>query len=465
MRALTEVMNYRFLTKVQAATLPIILEGKDVLAKSKTGTGKTMAFLLPTIETMLRNASKDKQAISALILSPTRELASQIDVEAKKLTTYHPFRVACIVGGVSMSKDLRRLRHTDGIDILVATPGRLIDHLKSDNGNIVKRLASIQVLVLDEADRLLDMGFRPDIERILSFIPAHRQTLLFSATLPTSLEAIKRLALKPDHSYIDTVGKEEQTNAHVNQTSMICPLEDHITVLDKLIHAHIQASPEGYKMIVFLPTARAAGYLAQIFLEAKYPVLEIHSRKSQAHRTKTADKFRLQDNQILFSSDVSARGVDYPGVTLIIQVGLTDKEQYIHRLGRTGRAGKDGEGILLLSSFEAPFLNELKGVPIVSKPPPGGPAPRIEPILAQITTRSDLKQAAEQAYQAWLGFYNSNLKRLRLSKHQLVEMAEEYSRIVGLNEVPALLKRTIGKMGLQGCGLRIQDAPTFKGKR
>ncbi|RHY16718.1 hypothetical protein DYB25_005977 [Aphanomyces astaci] len=468
MRALTQVMNYEYLTKVQAATLPVILEGKDVLAKSKTGTGKTMAFLLPTIEALLRETStpKTKRAVSALILSPTRELASQIDVEAKKLSTFHPFRVACFVGGTSMSQDLRRLRHADGIDILVATPGRLQDHLTNNNEDLVARVANIKVLVLDEADRLLDMGFRRDIEKLLAFLPTNRQTLLFSATLPDSLEQIKRLALKPGHVYIDTVGEEDQTNLHVDQSVVTCPFEDHITVLDKLMHAHIQGSPSGYKIIAFFPTARAAGFMAQLFLAAKYPILEMHSRKSQAHRTKAADVFRTQDNQILFSSDVSARGVDYPGVTLVIQVGLTDKEQYIHRLGRTGRAGRDGEGVLLLSPFETPFLNELKDVPLTVQTPPGGAPPRIAPILAQVQTKPDLRQAAEQAYQAWLGFYNSNVRRLRMDKNQLVAMAAEYSRIIGLAEVPALLKRTIGKMGLQGMGLKIQtDTEAFNKPR
>ncbi|CAK4666260.1 hypothetical protein LEN26_015103 [Aphanomyces euteiches] len=461
MRALRDVMHYKVLTKVQAATLPVILDGKDVLAKSKTGTGKTMAFLLPTIETLLRsNDDVHRRAVSALILSPTRELASQIDVEARKLSTFHPFRVACFVGGVSMNKDLRRLRHDDGIDILVATPGRLHDHLSNNNEDLVARIKHIQVLVLDEADRLLDMGFRRDIEKLLAFLPTQRQTLLFSATLPTSLEDIKRLALKPDHVFIDTVGHEEQTNAQVDQSVITCPFEDHITALDKLLAAHITSSPDGYKVIVFFPTARAAGFMAQLFTQAKYPVLEIHSRKSQAHRTKAADAFRLQDNLILFSSDVSARGVDYPGVSLVVQVGLTDKEQYIHRLGRTGRAGKAGVGVLLLSPFETPFLRELKDVPLVSKGLPEAKAStsRIQAVVGQVETHRELHQAAEQAYQAWLGFYNSNLRRLNLTKQQLVEMAADYSRIIGLHQVPALLKKTIGKMGLQGLGLKIQDA-------
>ncbi|RHY16717.1 hypothetical protein DYB37_009425 [Aphanomyces astaci] len=453
LRALTEVMGYELLTKVQATTLPVILEGKDVLAKSKTGTGKTMAFLIPTIETLAHSHlhKKDKNNISALILSPSRELATQIEVEAKKLSTFHPIHIACVVGGVPMNKDLRRLSHPDGIDLLVATPGRLQDHLNNDHGDLVKRLAGIRILVLDEADRLLDMGFRRDIEKLLQYLPvARRQTLLFSATLPSSLEQIQRLALKTNHVFIDTVGEDEdQTNVHVKQSVVTCPFDDHIAALDKLLDAHIQSAPDGYKIIVFFPTARAAGFMAQLFLHAGYPVLEMHSRKSQPHRTKTAANFRAKDNQILFSSDVSARGVDYPGVTLVIQVGLTEKEQYIHRLGRTGRAGKAGEGVLLLSPFETPFLNELNDLPLAKMALANGKPPRVEESMRRVQSNAELRKAAEQAYQAWLGYYNSNLRRLKMTKDQLVDTAEEYSRIVGLDEVPALQKSTISKMGLQ----------------
>ncbi|KAF0694408.1 Aste57867_14705 [Aphanomyces stellatus] len=467
MRALTQVMGYEKLTKVQAATLPVILQGQDVLAKSKTGTGKTMAFLVPTIETLTRNLLRPKKhakPVSALILSPSRELASQIQVEATKLATFHPFRIACLVGGVSMTKDLRRLK--DPIDVLVATPGRLQDHLKSDTEDLVARLAGIQILVLDEADRLLDMGFRRDIERLLAFLPTARQTLLFSATLPTSLSDIQRLALKPDHAFIDTVGDDQdQTNAHVAQSVVTCAFDEHIVMLDKLLHDHIAAGSP-YKIIVFFPTARTAGFMAQLFHEAKYPILEMHSRKSQSHRTKTAAAFRAHDNQILFSSDVSARGVDYPDVTLVVQVGLTEREQYIHRVGRTGRAGKLGQGILLLSDFETPFLDELDDMAIETKTDVSrtSPPPRIASALAKVQKNASLRKAAEQSYQAWLGYYNSNVKRIQMNKKQLVHRAEEYSRIMGLDEVPPLLKQTVSKMGLQGMGLRVEAYPHLSNK-
>ncbi|KDO32396.1 hypothetical protein SPRG_02873 [Saprolegnia parasitica CBS 223.65] len=457
-QALSDVMKYDKMTKVQNETLPIVMQGKDVLAKSKTGTGKTMAFLLPTIETLAKTPRHGNE-ILALILSPTRELASQIDVEAKKLTTFHKnIPVACMVGGTSMSKDLRKLQQPQGFAILVATPGRLHDHIKNDTGGMQGRLRHVQVLVLDEADRLLDMGFRDEIERILSYLPSARQTLLFSATLPSSLEDMKRLALKKNYEYVDTVGEEDQTNAQVNQSVIVCTLEEHIVALESLLLEHIAASPDGYKIMAFFPTARAAGYMAAVFEKAGFPIIEMHSRKSQSHRTKVAETFRQRDNLIMFSSDVSARGVDYPGVSFIVQVGLTDREQYIHRLGRTGRAGRDGEGILLLSEFEKRFLKDLVDMPMTTRPvPPTSATSRVASVVQRCAVDKALTQAAEQAYQAWLGYYNSNLKRLGLTKDRLVSMAAEYSVVVGLAEVPALQKKTIGKMGLQNMGLRVAD--------
>ncbi|OQS05956.1 DEAD/DEAH box RNA helicase [Thraustotheca clavata] len=459
--AIADVMKYELMTKVQKETLPAILDGKDVLAKSKTGTGKTMAFLLPIVE-CLKKTPRVGNEISALILSPTRELASQIEAEAKKLTTFHQeIIVACMVGGTSLNRDIRKLQRA--IDILVGTPGRLQDHLKSNNENIKERIHQVKVLVLDEADRLLDMGFRNDIERILSYLPKERQTLLFSATLPDALKDVKRLALKKDHEYIDTVGQEDQTNTHVNQTVITCPFDQHVTVLETLLQHHIKMASDGYKIIVFFPTARAAGFMASIFLAAGFPILEMHSRKSQSYRTRTAETFRQKDNLIMFSSDVSARGVDYPGVSFVIQVGLTDREQYIHRLGRTGRAGKNGEGVLLLCEFENCLLKELADMPMTTQQVPDTtPDLKILPVLKRLNKDKELKKAGEQAYQAWLGFYNSNLKRLKMSKPTLISMAEEYSKIIGLEEVPALQKKVIGKMGLQNLGLRVQSNPQKK---
>jgi len=466
--ALINISKYKYLTKVQHATLYSIMEGKDVLAKAKTGTGKTVAFLLPAIEKIASDKSHgviQNGQISLLVLSPTRELAMQIENEAKELTTYHPIQTECVIGGIAMKKDAKKLSKQN-LDILVATPGRILDHLQSNNFNVAQRLSKFKCLVLDEADRLLDMGFRRDLERILSFLPSSRQTLLFSATLPDSLNDIQRLALKKDHSFIDTVGEaDHDTNHQVDQEFMLCDIQSQIEQLDALLQSHIQSQKDAsrpFKIMVFFPTARMAGFKAQLFKKAGYPVLEIHSRKSQTQRVKIAESFRQGKNLILFSSDVSARGVDYPGVSLIVQVGLTDRDQYIHRLGRTARAGQNGKGVLLICDFEQKLLKELKGLPLVEHQSipsneNGGP---VGNVLKKLERDSQLKESAEKGYQAFLGFYNSNLRRLSLSQQDLVQIAAEYSRAIGLREPPKLYKKTLKKMNLLGTpGLEFQPNP------
>eukprot|EP00474_Spongospora_subterranea_P010277 CRZ10735.1 hypothetical protein [Spongospora subterranea] len=456
-------MGFRNLTNVQAATLPHIMKGKDVLAKAKTGTGKTVAFLLPSIEKIRASMPSKSSTISILILSPTRELAAQIANEAKSLIRFHGFRVELVVGGTNMTSEAQRLRASGGVELLVATPGRLLDHLKNTNGFSLQ-LCGIQILVLDEADQLLERGFQPDIVRILGFLPAkeYRQTLLFSATVPASLHDIVHLALRDDHQFIDTVGDaDEQTNSQVEQFSAIVSLDQQFSVLEALIRDHISICSE-YKIIVFFPTARGVGYFALLFSSLGLSILEMHSRKSQAQRTKISNQFRENSNVIMFTSDVSARGVDYPDVSLIIQVGLTTKEQYIHRVGRTGRAGREGKSILLLAPFERKLLSQMQDLPIqdISQNPLISSklqSKQLLKALSSVDKTAVLQKAAQQAYQAFLGFYNSNLRMVNWSKSDLVRVANDYAKIMGLSDVPALQKKTVGMMGLRGVqGLRVE---------
>ncbi|EGZ28143.1 hypothetical protein PHYSODRAFT_468056 [Phytophthora sojae] len=450
---LTRDMGYEFLTHVQKDTLPLVLEGRDVLAKGKTGNGKTIAFLLPTVERMLKNPRPKHGRISALVISPTRELAQQIAVEAVKLTDAHNLHTACFVGGSAVNKDVKLLTQSAGIDVLVSTPGRLQAHLEDNSGRIRQKLEDLQVLVLDEADRLLDMGFRPDIMRIISHLPKERQTLLFSATLPTATEELKDVALRDDYAFVDTIeGDDQQTNTQAVQEYLVCDLQDVIPAVEGVLEEHMKQSE--YKVIVFLPTARSAQFMAQLFQAAGFPnVLEMHSRKSQSARTKAADAFRKGKKMIMFSSDVSARGVDYPDVSLVLQVGLTDRDQYIHRLGRTARAGMEGRGILVLADFEKAMLQDLADLPLTElekRPQLDKHNNRTTRALANLHPRSELAQSAEKAYGAFLGFYNSNLKRMNMSKTKLVETGALYSQLIGLEEVPMLTKKTLRAMGLMG---------------
>ncbi|KAK2993854.1 hypothetical protein RJ640_003966 [Escallonia rubra] len=448
--------GYEKMTVVQEATLPVILKGKDVLAKAKTGTGKTVAFLLPSIEVVAKSQpvglDQKRPPILVLVICPTRELASQAATEANSLLKYHTsIGVQVVIGGTRLTLEQKRMQ-ANPCQVLVATPGRLKDHIENTAG-FATRLMGVKVLVLDEADHLLDMGFRKDIEKIIAAVPKQRQTLLFSATVPPEVRQICHIALKRDHEFINTVQEgSEETHSQVRQTHMVAPLEKQFSVLYVLLKEHI-ADDVDYKVLVFCTTAMVTRLVADLLGELNLNVREIHSRKPQSYRTRVSDEFRKSKGLILVTSDVSARGVDYPDVTFVIQVGLpSDKEQYIHRLGRTGRKGKEGQGILLLAPWEEFFLSTLKGLPITR-----GQLPMVDPDtkkkVEKALSQVEMKNK-EAAYQAWLGYYNSN-KIISRDKIRLVELANEFSRSMGLDNPPAIPKLVLGKMGLRNVpGLR-----------
>jgi ATP-dependent RNA helicase MSS116 len=326
-QAIDGVLQYELMTMVQEASLPACLSGRDVLARAKTGTGKTLAFLIPSIERLARApGGVAAGGVHVMVLSPTRELAMQISNEAEALLTHHTLSSQVVYGGTNMRSEQTRMA-TKRCDILVATPGRLVDHIQNTPG-FAQRLRHVCVAVLDEADQLLDMGFRDSLDKIIAALPPTRQTLLFSATLPPSVRSVATAALKRDHVFIDTVGDDaQQTNSQVRQCVMVAPFEAQIPALVHLVrHA---ASVPNHKVLAFFPTARATQFHAELLNIMGTPVLEIHSRKSQSQRERASAAFRAASSAILFSSDVSARGVDYPDVTAVIQVGApTDRSQY-----------------------------------------------------------------------------------------------------------------------------------------
>ncbi|XP_020089462.1 DEAD-box ATP-dependent RNA helicase 31-like [Ananas comosus] len=448
--------GYERMTIVQEATLPAILKGKDVLAKARTGTGKTVAFLLPAIELVSKLPPVDRDnrrpPINVLVVCPTRELADQAAAEATKLLKFHPsIGVQLVIGGTRLALEQKRMQ-TNPCQILVATPGRLRDHIENTPG-FATRLMGVKVLVLDEADRLLDMGFRTDIEKIVVALPKQRQTLLFSATVPDEVRQICYIAMKRDLEFINTVEEgSEETHSQVKQMHLVAPLEKHFSMLYGILTDHISENVD-YKVIVFCTTAMVTKLVAELLGELRLNVREIHSRKPQTYRTRVSKEFKESKGLILVSSDVSARGVDYPDVTLVIQLGVPpDREQYIHRLGRTGRKGKEGTGILMLAPWEEFFLRSIKDLPIAESPVP----------LIDLDTRRKVERALahveikdkESAYQAWLGYYNSN-KNIGRDKYQLIALANEFSQSMGLNNPPAIPKLVLRKMGLNNIpGLR-----------
>jgi len=461
-RAIAEVLGYSHMSAVQAASLPAAIEGFDILARARTGTGKTMAFLIPGIEMLLRGGAARMGSISMLVVSPTRELAIQIAEEAKKLLTFHTFAVQHVIGNTPIGGEQKRLAE-NRCDILVGTPGRLIDHIErgtvrlgqSKSINLVNMLSKMSYLVLDEADRLLDMGFVNEIKKILAALPKERNTFLFSATVPKEIQGVASIALRKDHMrFIDTIGEDaESTVAAVQQQWAVCSMEDFYATTLMILQQHCQVVD--FKIIVFCCTARQTQHMAETFLALGLPALQIHSRMSQPARSKASEAFRKGTSLVLFSSDVTARGLDYPDVTLVLQAGVpSNREQYIHRLGRTGRAGKLGCGVMLLCDFESYFVKDLKDLPLQSI---GAVQANPDAVVA---INAALKQVdiklGEMCYSAWLGFYNSQ-RGVRWSKPELVQHANKWAKVIGLAKQPVLEKKTVGKMGLKGIpGLLVQ---------
>jgi len=324
-------------------------------------------------------------------------------------------------------------------------------------------------LVLDETDRLLDMGFRREIKKIMMFLPRieHRQTLLFSATVPPELKEVMSENMKKDFIEVDCIHDDAMSGGHTNdqvdQSHVILPdMDRYVTSVLEIVKV-IMDSTESPKIVAFFPAARLVGFFADFFNTGLgIEVIELHSRKSQAYRNKASDKFRKAKSAILFTSDVSARGVDYPDVTNVLQFGLPEsREQYIHRLGRTGRAGKKGKGLLVLAPFESKFVSELKDIDVpVNKDMSNllnGPADiqTVDAVNAvmDMVKRGDetLTISAKQAYQAFLGYYLGKIKRTNFrAKTDVVNTANFISTKMGLTETPSIAAKVVGKMGLKG---------------
>ncbi|KAM3455527.1 hypothetical protein MY3296_002238 [Beauveria thailandica] len=463
-QTITEDLKFDHMMPVQAATLWELLPPKrsDCLVQAKTGTGKTVAFLLPALQTMLsktRGAGADRDsAISLLVISPTRELAMQIAAEANNLLQRLPnYRVRVAIGGTNKDREERQI--LDGCDVLIATPGRLIDHMS--NEDIIYALRSLDTLVLDEADRLLDMGFMPALREIVGKLPdrkAHpRQGMLFSATIAPHVKQVAGLVLVPGYKFISTI-PEGEANTHERVPQHLVKVPSFASVSAGMVGAVRQeaAREANFKAIVFAPTAAAAGLYGHVLsqIAGLPPVSTLHSRMTQSRRTKVTNEFRDAKSAILTATDVIARGMDFPGVTTVFQVGIpSEKQSYIHRLGRTARADAEGKGIFLIAEAEAFFPRwTLKEITFVPQEADLSAAPEVDRIMAQMD-----EEEKGQIYKAWLGYYNNHMKGLRWDKEELVRQANTYAReALGAPETPPIQRSTVSKMGLRGIrGLNI----------
>ncbi|KAL7438858.1 hypothetical protein ACHAXH_004969, partial [Discostella pseudostelligera] len=468
-RALSETLGLTSMTEIQYKTYAAALSGKDVLGRARTGTGKTIAFLLPAIERILRSPGYDQATdIGILVISPTRELAMQIGNEAEKLLTYHKdMSVQVVFGGTKVDRDVSRLKKQLPT-VLVATPGRLKDLLQSatvGGTKLSKIMSKVSVVVLDETDQLLDLGFRREIQAILKYLPRNnkRQTLLFSATLPPDLKEIMSQTMNDDYVEVDCIqdgnnGEEStQTHVHVQQSHAIIPsVDQYVSSVMRIVKEAVKDGHGKNKIVVFFPTARMVSFFADVFNEVvKLPVLELHSRKAQGYRNRVSAEFRAATSGILFTSDVSARGVDYPGVTHVVQFGMpSSREQYVHRLGRTGRAGAEGKGWLILGPFESLFLEEMTKIHLprndalvdIMNASISDDTEELMQVIMDRIGRGDkmLMNSGEGAYQAFLGYYLGQMKRMKMkSKEQLVEVANEFSSAMGFRQTPVLAKNMV----------------------
>ena len=345
--AAVEKLGYDAPTPVQEQSIPLILEGRDVIAAASTGTGKTAAFLLPTLST-LENTRGRGRAPRVCVVSPTRELASQISRTCMQISRKTGHFVTTVFGGTPYGPQIRELR--GGTDVLIATPGRLNDLM--DRG--VVDLSEIQVLVLDEADRMLDMGFLPDVTKIVDATPEDRQTLLFSATIDRSIEKNLKELLK-DPAIVE-IARNGETAATVDQ--YILPIQNKNKF--ELLQAVLDEKG-AERVIVFARTKNRTEECAEELADAGYHAESIHSDKSQAQRRRALDRFRKGKVGVLVATDVLARGIDVPDVDYVVNYDLPDMaEDYVHRIGRTGRAGAAGQAYTFVAPDEISPLREIE---------------------------------------------------------------------------------------------------------
>ncbi|MCW3480480.1 DEAD/DEAH box helicase [Neisseriaceae bacterium JH1-16] len=351
LRAIDE-LGYSEATPIQAAAIPKVLSGRDLLAAAQTGTGKTAAFMLPILERLKKfasnSASPAMHPVRALILSPTRELADQIAVNVKAYTKYLPLRHTVVFGGVNMDPQTQDLRR--GVEIVVATPGRLLDHV----GQKTIQLNKVDILVLDEADRMLDMGFINDIRKILGMLPKERQTLLFSATFAPE---IKKLA--EDFMRAPELIEVARQNATSDQVEQLVYAVD--TGRKRGLLEHLIKSRDMSQVIVFCKTKQSVDQVARDLKRRGLSVEAIHGDKAQGVRLETLAAFKSGELRVLVATDVAARGLDVSELPFVVNYEMPNSpEDYVHRIGRTGRAGAKGVAISLMAEEEQRQLESIE---------------------------------------------------------------------------------------------------------
>jgi ATP-dependent RNA helicase RhlE len=346
--------GYAHPTPIQAQAIPLVLKGRDVIGLAQTGTGKTAAFTLPIIHRLLDGPRR----LRALVLTPTRELTAQVKESFASYAKHTDLRVVDVFGGVALGPQEQALRR--GVDVVIATPGRLIDHMERQN--VV--FDDLEVLVLDEADRMLDMGFAPQLNRIVAEIPRYRQTLLFSATMPPEVEALSRKYLR--RPTVAQVGRRTEAASTVSHAVYPVPRDRKGALLAELLKRDGMDS-----VLVFTRTKHGADKVVRNLQREGIEALAMHADKTQAQRTEALEKFKRGEVRVLVATDIAQRGLDIAGISHVINYDVPGQpEDYVHRIGRTGRAAATGDAFTFMAPDEIAMVRLIERVL-------GQPIPRI----------------------------------------------------------------------------------------
>ena len=378
-------LGYEVPTPIQTAAIPPALAGHDLIGTAQTGTGKTAAFVLPILNRLLQGP---RNVTRALIVTPTRELAEQIHEAISDLATGTRLRSATIYGGVGAAPQIDALRQ--GVEILVACPGRLLDHIESHYA----RLDKVEVLVLDEADRMFDMGFLPSVKRILSYVPRQRQTMLFSATFPAEIEELANRTLIQPQRIAVGLARPAHTVAHA-----LYPVAAHLKAA--LLLDLLKQTDTG-PVLIFTRTRHRAQRLAQQIERAGYKVTSLHSDRTQGQRQAALAGFKSGHYQIMVATDIAARGIDVEGISHVINFDMPDtSDAYIHRIGRTGRAERTGDAFTFVTPDDSDLVRALEkiiGHPLLRRTLPGFDYARPAPVQ---TVNSAPRESQRSLASAW----------------------------------------------------------------
>ncbi|KAI4277054.1 MAG: hypothetical protein L6R38_005518 [Xanthoria sp. 2 TBL-2021] len=408
-------MGFENMTQIQQRGIPPLMAGRDVLGAAKTGSGKTLAFLIPAVEMLSALRFKPRNGTGVIVVSPTRELALQIFGVARELMAQHSQTYGILMGGANRRAEEEKL--VKGVNLIIATPGRLLDHLQNTKGFVYK---NIKALVIDEADRILEVGFEDEMRQIVKILPKDdRQTMLFSATQTTKVEDLARISLRPGPLYINVDESQEHSTVDtLEQGYVVCDSDKRFLLLFSFLKRMSKK-----KTIVFCSSCHCVKYLAELLNYIDLPVLDLHGKQKQQKRTNTFFEFINAKHGTLIATDVAARGLDIPAVDWIVQFDPPDDPRdYIHRVGRTARGSSKGRSLMFLQPSEVGFLKHLKEarVPLVEF---DFPAKRIMNIQSQleklIGQNYYLNKSAKDGYRSYLQAYASHSLRSIFDVHKL----------------------------------------------